>query len=95
MRANRTTCGFTGDGGDNDGDYAAVASQCSTLRLDPETRGAMPRAGLRRHALAARLAAATAAAAAAAATRSMPKSHLKKLLQKFAHLGPPQAKKKP
>ena len=80
MRANRTTCGFTGDGGDNDGDYAAVASQCSTLRLDPETRGAMPRAGLRRHALAASFAAA--AAAAAAATRSMPKSHLEKLLKK-------------
>ena len=87
MRANRTTCGFTGDGGDNDGDYAAVASQCSTLRLDPETRGAMPRAGLRRHALAARLAIAVAAAfaaavAAAAATARSVKRHRKKLLKK-------------
>ena len=51
------------------GSDSDAVSQCSTLRLDPETRGAMPRAGLRRHALAARLAAAAAAAFAAAAAR--------------------------
>ena len=35
---------------------AAAAPLCSTLRCDPETRGAVPRAGLRRHAFAVRLA---------------------------------------
>ena len=57
-------CGIGGDGVSDGGD---VASVCCTLRLDPETRGAMPRAGLGRHALAARLAVAARAARAAAA----------------------------
>ena len=35
---------------------APLKALCSTLRCDPETHGAMPRAGLRRNALAARLA---------------------------------------
>ena len=37
-----------------DGGGSVTLCRGSTLRLDPETRGAMPRAGLRRHALAAR-----------------------------------------
>ena len=96
-RANGTACGGIGGCNDSDGDQAAAASQCSTLRLDPETRGAMPRAGLRHHALAARLAVAARAVAppssAAAAAAARLKSRLKKLLEKIARLGPPQAKK--
>ena len=58
---------------------------CSTLRRDPETRGAMPRAGLRRHALAARL-------ADRVLLSCNHKKPLKKLPKKSARLGPPQAK---
>ena len=58
---------------------------CSTLRRDPETRGAMPRAGLRRHALAARL-------ADLVLLSCNHKKPLKKLPKKSARLGPPQAK---
>ena len=48
-----TACGGGGGGGDGG---IALSPVRSTPWRDPETRGAMPRAGLRRHALAARLA---------------------------------------
>ena len=55
----------------------------STLRLDPETRGAMPRAGLRRQILAARL--------AGLLSPCNNKSRPKLAAQNSARLGPPQA----
>ena len=63
---------------------AAAAPLCSTLRCDPETRGAVPRAGLRRHAFAVRL--------AGLLLSSNEKTPPKKGCPKIARLGPPQAK---
>ena len=51
-QADATASGGAGGGGGGGGGVAL----CSTLRCDPETHGAMPRTGLRRNALAARLA---------------------------------------
>ena len=63
---------------------APLKALCSTLRCDPETRGAVPRAGLRRHAFAVRL--------AGLLLSSNEKTPPKKGCPKIARLGPPQAK---
>ena len=64
---------------------AAAAPLCSTLRCDPETRGAVPRAGLRRHAFAVRLV--TGLLLSCNKKTPPPKS-----CPKIARLGPPQAR---
>jgi hypothetical protein len=74
-------CG--GGGGGSDGSIA-LSPVRSTPWRDPGTRGAMPRAGLRRHALAARL-----------ADLLLNTKPPEKAAPKIARLGPPQAKKKP
>ena len=43
--------GGGGDAGGGGGGDGGGGRSCSTLWRDPETRGAVPRAGLRRHAL--------------------------------------------
>jgi len=63
---------------------ALPCHSCSTLWRDPETRGAVPRAGLRRHAFAVRL--------AGLLLSSNEKTPPKKGCPKIARLGPPQAK---
>jgi hypothetical protein len=63
---------------------ALPCHSCSTLWRDPETRGAVPRAGLRRHAFAVRL--------AGLLLSSNEKTPPKKGGPKIARLGPPQAK---
>ena len=62
----------------------AAAPLCSTLRCDPETRGDVPRAGLRRHAFAVRL--------AGLLLSCNKKTPPPKSCPKIARLGPPQAK---
>ena len=64
---------------------AAAAPLCSTLRCDPETRGAVPRAGLRRHAFAVRL-------VAGLLLSCNKKTPPQKSCPKIARLGPPQAR---
>ena len=63
---------------------ALPCHSCSTLWRDPETRGAVPRAGLRRHAFAVRL--------AGLLLSSNEKTPPQKSCPKIARLGPPQAK---
>jgi hypothetical protein len=63
---------------------ALPCHSCSTLWRDPETRGAVPRAGLRRHAFAVRL--------AGLLLSSNEKTPPKKGCPQIARLGPPQAK---
>jgi hypothetical protein len=63
---------------------AAAAPLCSTLRCDPETRSAVPRAGLRRHAFAVRL--------AGLLLSCNKKTPPPKSCPKIARLGPPQAR---
>ena len=63
---------------------ALPCHSCSTLWRDPETRGAVPRAGLRRHAFAVRL--------AGLLLSCNKKTPPKKGCPKIARLGPPQAK---
>ena len=64
---------------------APLKALCSTLRCDPETRGAVPRAGLRRHAFAVRLV--TGLLLSCNKKTPPPKS-----CPKIARLGPPQAR---
>ena len=71
-------CG--GGGGGSDGSIA-LSPVHSTPWRDPGTRGAMPRAGLRRHALAARL-----------ADLLLNTKPPEKAAPKIARLGPPQAR---
>ena len=79
-----TACGGGGGGGDGDGGIALSLVACSTLWRDPETRGAVPRAGLRRHAFAVRL-----AGLLLSCNKKTPPN---KSCPKIARLGPPQAK---
>ena len=63
---------------------ALPCHSCSTLWRDPETRGAVPRAGLRRHAFAVRL--------AGLLLSCNKKTPPKESCPKIARLCPPQAK---
>jgi hypothetical protein len=80
--------GGGGGGGDGGGGGGGGVAPCSTLRCDPETHGAMPRAGLRRRAFAVRR-------VGLLLSCNNQKSRPKKLPIKPARLGPPQANKKP
>ena len=79
-----TACGGGGGGGDGGGGIALSLVQHTLAWRDPETRGAVPRAGLRRHAFAVRL--------AGLLLSCNKKTPPKKGCPKIARLGPPQAK---